>query len=321
MADQMIEMGASIGIAFSPEHGTNLNGLMRAADLAMYSAKASGRSKACVYDPSLAVAYDERARTERALRQSVARRAFDLAIQPLVSVRNGDVVAGEALVRWNHPTKGMILPDDFISVAEESWLIVQIGNWVVEEAARTLARWQSDGLIQRLTINISPRQLERPEFFSHLRTNFAAFGAPLFMLELEVTETLAMRCNEDVLAQLAALRAEGVAIAIDDFGSGYSNLARMKTMPITRVKLDASLIADLDTCESSRTIVSSVIHLIHGLGAEVVGEGVERREQFDVLRSLGCDLVQGYLFAAPMSELEFTRWVGDHSKARSLKSA
>lgn len=322
MGDQTIEMGASIGIAISPDHSSDLTSLMRAADLAMYSAKASGRSKACVYDASLAEAFEERSRIERALRQSVAKCEFDLAIHPLISVRNGAVVAGEALVRWNHPTRGIILPDDFIGIAEESFLIVQIGNWVIEEAARTLARWQAAKLPQRLTINISPRQLERPEIFSHLRANFAALGAPLYMLELEFTETLAMRCSEDVLAQIAALRAEGVSIAIDDFGAGYSNLARMKSMPLNRVKLDVSLIADIDTCETTRTIVASVIHLIHGLGAEVVGEGVERQEQFEVLRSLGCDVVQGYMFAQPMEETEFARWVADRTDARLLaKSA
>jgi EAL domain-containing protein (putative c-di-GMP-specific phosphodiesterase class I) len=268
------------------------------------------------------VAFEERTRVERALRQAVARREFDLAFQPLVSVRNGSIVAGEALVRWNHPAKGTILPESFIAIAEESWLIVQMGNWVMEEAARTLASWQAADMAQRLTINISPRQLERADFFSHLRTTFEAAGAPLFMLELEFTETLAMRCSEEVVAQLAALRADGVSIAIDDFGAGYSNLARMKTMPLTRVKLDSSLIADIDSCETSRTIVASVIHLIHGLGAEVVGEGVERREQLDVLRSLGCDMVQGYLFAEPMGEPEFRQWLSENSDSRRLaKSA
>jgi len=318
MDGQMIEMGASIGVAFSPEHGTDLTSMMRAADLAMYSAKGSGRSKVSVYNASLAAAFEERTRVERALRHSVAKGDFELAIHPIISVRTGAVVAGEALVRWNHPTKGIVLPDDFIAVAEESWLIVQIGHWVMEQAAQTLARWQAANLPQRLTINISPRQLEHSEFFSHLRKSFATHGAPLFMLELEFTETLAMRCSEEILAQLNALRAEGVAISMDDFGSGYSNLARMKTMPLTRVKLDESLVADLDSCETSRTIVSSVIHLIHGLGAEVVGEGVERQEQFDVLRALGCDVVQGYLFADPMPEPEFMRWIAERSDVRTL---
>jgi diguanylate cyclase (GGDEF)-like protein len=322
IGDQTVELGASIGVAFSPDDARDLTGLMKAADLAMYSAKANGRSNVRIYEPSLAVAFEERTRVERALRQAVARREFDLAFQPLVSVRNGSIVAGEALVRWNHPAKGTILPESFIAIAEESWLIVQMGNWVMEEAARTLASWQAADMAQRLTINISPRQLERADFFSHLRTTFEAAGAPLFMLELEFTETLAMRCSEEVVAQLAALRADGVSIAIDDFGAGYSNLARMKTMPLTRVKLDSSLIADIDSCETSRTIVASVIHLIHGLGAEVVGEGVERREQLDVLRSLGCDMVQGYLFAEPMGEPEFRQWLSENSDSRRLaKSA
>jgi diguanylate cyclase (GGDEF)-like protein len=311
MADQTIEIGASIGIAIGPDHGGDLTTLMKAADLAMYKAKSDGRSQLCLYDDSLARAHEERAGVERALRQAVARGEFAFAIQPLVSVRSGTVVAGEALIRWHHPVEGTLLPHAFISIAEESNLIVQIGNWVIDSAARTLAEWQAAGFSQRLAINVSPRQLERPDFFANLRESFAATGAPLFMLELEVTETLAMQCSDSVMAELVALRRQGVSIVIDDFGAGYSNLARMKDMPITRVKLDISLVADIDRCESARTIVSSVIHLIHGLGAEVVGEGVERREQFEVLRALGCDLVQGYLFAEPMSEIDFLGWVAE----------
>ena len=322
MGDQMIEMGASIGVALSPDHGTDLTTLMKAADMAMYRAKASGRSQVCVYDASLAAAYEEKARIERALRQSAARGEFELAVQPLLCARNGSVAAGEGLIRWNHPIEGRILPDDFIRIAEESCLIIQIGDWVIDAAAATLARWQSQGMPQRLTINISPRQLERADFFSKLRSAFARHDAPLFMLELEFTETLAMQCSRDVLAELATLRAEGVSIAIDDFGSGYSNLARMKDMPINRVKLDASLIQDIDSCESGRTIVASVIHLIHGLGAEVVAEGVERREQFEVLRALGCDLVQGYMFAEPMAEEDFRRWLVERdTEERAAQSA
>ncbi|HKT14995.1 MAG TPA: EAL domain-containing protein [Allosphingosinicella sp.] len=309
MAGQKIEMGASIGIALCPDHGADLTSLMKAADIAMYHAKDSGRSQVCVYDAALAAAFDEKARIEKALRQAVARKEFELAFHPQLSVRTGAVVAGEALVRWNHPIEGVKLPKSFIPVAEESGLILEIGGWVIEQAALAIARWQAAGMPQRVTINISPRQIERADFFTQLRATMASAGAPLSMLELEFTETLAMRCNEALLQGIAALRADGVTIAIDDFGSGYSNLARMKDMAIDRVKIDPRLVSDIDSSDAARTIVSSVIHLVHGLGAEVVGEGVERMEQYDVLRVLGCDFVQGFAFADPMSEPDFISWV------------
>jgi diguanylate cyclase (GGDEF)-like protein len=309
MGEQKIEMGASIGIALAPLHGGDLTSLMKAADIAMYHAKASGRSRVCVYDAALATAFDEKARTERALRQAVSREEFELAFHPQICTRTGDILAGEALLRWAHPTDGVMLPDSFLAIAEDSSLIVEVGDWIAEQAAQTLANWTAAGMPQRLTVNVSPRQLERPDFFTRLRERMTAAGAPLSRLELAFTETMAMRCSDDVMKSIADLRAEGVSIAIDDFGTGYSNLARLKDMPINRVKLDSSLTRDIDSSENARTIVSSVIHLVHGLGAEVVCEGVERHEQLEVLRALGCDLVQGFAFADPMGGPEFMRWV------------
>lgn len=320
LGDQHIDLGASIGIASWPNHGIDLASLMRSADLAMYHAKASGRGRVCVFDPALAAASDERASLERALREAVAARQFQLAFLPQLSARSTEIVAAEALVRWNHPVLGRKLADFFIGIAEESSLIVDIGDWVAEEAARTLARWQSVGLGQRLSINISPRQLDRADFFDRMRATFARAGAPLELLELEFTETLAMQCSEEIVREMAAIRAAGVSIAIDDFGVGYSNLARMKDMPIDRVKLASSLTRDVDTAESARTIVAAVVHLVHGLGAEVVAKGVERTGQYDVLRAVGCDLVQGYAFAEPMSEPAFVRWVGDRVGRRAVSA-
>ncbi len=309
MSGQKIEMGASIGVSLCPEHGTELTSLMKAADIAMYHAKASGRSRICVYDSRLGIAFEERARLEKELREAVRKREFTLAFHPQLCAKTGDIVSGEALIRWNHPREGTRLPESFLGVAEESSLIVEIGDWVMGEAADTLARWHKAGMTQRLCLNVSSRQLERPDFFARLRRTLGKAGAPPGLLELEFTETLAMRCSDAVLSELAALRAEGVAIAIDDFGSGYSNLARMKDMPIDRVKLDPSLTQDVDQSDCGRTIVSSIVNLVHGLGAQVVAEGVERTEQLDVLRATGCDLVQGYAFADPMSEPDFVRWV------------
>ncbi|MGE5720931.1 MAG: putative bifunctional diguanylate cyclase/phosphodiesterase [Sphingomonadales bacterium] len=313
IGEQTVKLGASIGVALCPQHGGDLPGLMKAADVAMYHAKASGRSQVCVYDAALAAALAHKARIERELRHAVARSEFALVFHPQVCARSGAVVAGEALIRWHHPRDGTLLPESFIAIAEESNLIAEIGDWVVDEAAHVAARWHAAGMAQRVTINISPKQLERSDFFARLRHGLAQAGAPASMVELEFTETLAMRCGDDLLREIAEAQAAGISIAIDDFGSGYSNLARMKDMPINRVKLDSSLTRDLDSCENGRTIVSSVIHLVHGLGAEVVAEGVERREQIDVLRALGCDLIQGYAFAMPMGEEDFLDWLGTRS--------
>jgi diguanylate cyclase (GGDEF)-like protein len=308
-AGQSIDLGASIGVALCPEHGGDLTALMKAADTAMYNAKANGRSRTCLYHAGMAAAVERKAQTEKALREAFAKSEFELAFQPQVCARTGAIIAGEALLRWNHPDEGVRLPETFIGIAEESNLIVDIGGWVVDSAAEALRRWGEAGMSQRLTFNVSPRQVERPDFFRRLREAMARTGTPPWQLELEFTETLAMKCGEGVIAELAALREQGVSIAIDDFGSGYSNLARMKDMPLDRVKLDRSLIAEVDTSDGARTIVSAVIHLIHGLGCEVVGEGVERKEQIDVLRAIGCDILQGFAFAEPLSEAEFIAWV------------
>ena len=319
IGSQSIDVGASIGIALGPCHGADLPKLMKAADIAMYRAKDRGRSQICIYSEELGIAFAQKGQTEKALREGLARDEFTLVYQPQLCARTGEVVAGEALLRWNHPEKGLTLPASFIPIAEESTLILAIGDWVIEAVVQALGRWKAAGMSQRLAFNVSPRQIERPGFFSRLREAMHRTGSPPWLLELEFTETMAMRCSESVIAELAALRADGVSIAIDDFGSGYSNLSRMKDMPLDRVKLDRSLVEDVDRSESARTIVAAVIHLIHGLGLEVVAEGVERKEQLDVLRAVGCDAFQGFAFAEAMEEGDFFAWIAD-SEAKRLSA-
>ncbi len=307
---QKITMGASVGIALHPVHGIELTDLMKAADMAMYHAKALGGGEVFTFNADLAAAFEQKSRTERALREAVAQGQFNLVYQPQICARTGGVVAVEALLRWNHPTDGVRMPDSFIPVAEDTKLIVAVGEWVVEAAMDTVKAWQADGLDHRLTINVSPSQIERSDFFEHFRECLDRSGVPPHMLELELTETMVLQCDDLIVAELNALRALGVAITLDDFGAGYSNLSRMKDVPLDRVKLDRSLIHDVDTSENARTIVSAIIHLCHGLGCEVVAEGVERREQLAVLRMIGCDTIQGYAFAYPMPEAEMRAWVG-----------
>jgi diguanylate cyclase (GGDEF)-like protein len=315
-----VNIGASIGVALGPDHGADLTSLMKAADIAMYHAKRNGRSQICLYDDRLAAAFSHKGETERALREALVRDEFELVYQPQLCARTGAVVGGEALLRWNHPSEGVKLPAEFIPIAEESTLIVAIGDWVIDEVVIALGRWRQAGMTQRLTFNVSPRQLERPRFFLKLREAMRRSGSPPWLLELEFTETAAMRCSDGVLAELAALRSDGVSIAIDDFGTGYSNLARLKDIPLDRVKLDQSLVSEVDSSENARTIVAAVIHLIHGLGLEVIAEGVERQGQLDVLRTIGCDAFQGYAFARPMTEGELIAWIAGRSTQRLLSA-
>jgi EAL domain-containing protein (putative c-di-GMP-specific phosphodiesterase class I) len=225
-----------------------------------------------------------------------------------MSLVTGEVAGAEALLRWNHPRDGLRAPGTFIPIAEKTGLIAEIGDWVLTEVASVLGEWHRDGFNGRLAFNISPRQVERADFFGRLRQAFADAEVPLSLIELEFTETAAMEVSETVLAEIAALREDGARIAIDDFGTGYSNLARLRSMPLDRVKLDPSLIADIETSEKARVIVQAVVQLIKGVGCEVVAEAVETVAQADILRAMGCDTIQGFVFSRPMFEEEYVAW-------------
>jgi EAL domain-containing protein (putative c-di-GMP-specific phosphodiesterase class I) len=226
-----------------------------------------------------------------------------------MSLVTGEIAGTEALLRWNHPRDGLRLPATFIPVAERTGLIADIGEWVVDEVAATLGGWHRDGFDGRLAFNISPRQVERPDFFARLRQAFADSAVPLSLIELEFTESAAMEVSPAVLDEIGALRADGARVAIDDFGTGYSNLARLRSMPLDRVKLDPSLIAEIESSEKARTVVQAVIQLIKGVGAEIVAEAVENIAQADILRAMGCDTVQGFIFAHPMFEDDYVAWI------------
>lgn len=303
-----IDIGASIGVAICPDHGTAIEGLMRAADIAMYRAKNSGGGRYCLFSEELAAEHQRKIDTESALSEAVQRGEFLLALQPQLSFVTGEVSGAEALLRWNHPREGMRMPATFIPIAEQTGIIADIGDWVVAEVASMLAEWHASGIKRRLAFNVSPRQLDRADFFQRLRATFNEAGVPLSMVELEFTESAAMECSAVVLAEIAALRSDGASIAIDDFGTGYSNISRLRAMPLDRVKLDPSLIADIETSEKARVVVQAVVQLIKGVGAEIVAEAVETVAQADILRAMGCDTVQGFVFAHPMFEEEYLNW-------------
>jgi len=314
-----VDIGASIGVSICPDNGSTIESLMRAADIAMYHAKSTGGGKHCLFNDELAAEHQRKVETERALTEAVQRDEFLLAFQPQLSLVSGEIVGAEALLRWNHPRDGLRMPATFIPIAEKTGVITDIGDWVMAEVASVLGSWQANGVARRLAFNVSPRQIDRVDFFARLRQCFADEGVPLSLVELEFTESAAMEVSETVLAEIASLRADGATIAIDDFGTGYSNLARLRTMPLDRVKLDPSLIADIEHCERARVIVQAVIQLIRGVGCEIVAEAVETVAQADILRAMGCDVVQGYVFAHPMFEDDFLEWTTNpERKSRSV---
>ncbi len=308
LSDGDAVIGASIGIATRPEHGATLHELMRCADAAMYRAKAEGRGRYEYYTDLLAAEMADRAQLDHDLRAALERDEFTLVFQPQIAMRDGQVVAVEALLRWVHPEDGLRLPGSFLARAEESGVVVEIGDWVVERIATTIADWAQAGSSGRLAINVSPRQIDHADFFLGLRAALREAGAPARLLELEITETLAMHADEEVIAAIAALRDDGATIALDDFGAGYSNLSRLRVLPVDRIKIDRMLVAPIADDPGARSVVQALVGLIHGLGCEAVAEGVETRAQVEMLQVIGCDAIQGYAVAAPMDEAAFLSW-------------
>jgi diguanylate cyclase len=310
LAGHSLDIGASIGVALRPEGGLSLTALMRAADIAMYHAKASGRGQFQFYSATLAERMVDRTRLEAELRTALDRDQFALFVQPQLSLVDGRVLAGEVLLRWQHPTDGIRLPGSFIPAAEESGLIFEVGNWTIEAVTRMGAEWVKRGINQRLAINLSPRQINRADFFPRLRDALKRYQVPASAFELEISESMAMKCSDAVVRELAAMRREGARVAVDDFGAGISSLTRLRQLPVDRVKIDGSLIANITTDPDARTIVQAVIGLVHGLGYDSVAEGVETADQIDVLRVMGCQAIQGYAIARPMPEADYIAWNG-----------
>jgi diguanylate cyclase len=310
-----IDIGASVGVALAPRHAAGIENLMKSADIAMYQAKRRGGGQHCLFSKELAAEHHRKVETEKALTEAVQRGEFLLALQPQLSLVTGEITGAEALLRWNHPREGMRAPATFIPVAEQTGIIGEIGDWVIAEVAALLASWNEAGTTgRRIAFNVSPRQLDRADFFARLRQALEEQRVPLKQVELEFTESCAMECSAAVLREIAALRADGATIALDDFGTGYSNISRLRTLPIDRVKLDPTLIAEIETCEKARIMVQAIIHLVKGVGCEVVAEAVESVNQADILRAMGCDTVQGFVFAQPMFEAEFDSWTSNASR-------
>ena len=299
--DREVIVSVSVGASVFPDHERDAEALLRAADAALFRAKALGRSQLATFTPELLVTASTKFEIEQRLRRAIQGDEFELFYQPLINIETFDVALVEALIRWRMPDGSFRSPDEFLAVAEESGLIVEISDWVLRTAIRTAARWHRGSWPDaRVAINVSPRQFLDYRFVSKLETLLKEYELPARCLELELTESV-LQTGPPTIKTLDQLRSIGVAIALDDFGTGYSSLASLQRLPLTRVKLDRSLIAGIDESARSASITRATIALCRGLGLEVTAEGVERIEQLAMLLPHRAISLQGYLFARPVA--------------------
>jgi diguanylate cyclase (GGDEF)-like protein len=292
---------ASIGIALAPNDGTDLDQLLKNADLAMYGAKADGRRTYRFFEPEMDARVKARRTLELDIRQALTDGAFELHYQPVVNLRSNEIVGCEALLRWNHPVRGAISPAEFIPIAEETGLICQIGDWVLANACAEAASWPPG---MKLAVNVSPIQFRSDVFSLKVANALAATGLSASRLELEITEAVLIRDDEAALAMLQHLRAMGVRIALDDFGTGYSSLSYLQRFPFDKIKIDRCFVDDIASAEGSSSIVQAVITIASARNMTTTAEGVETEQQKEMLHSLGCTEMQGYLFSRPLPASE-----------------
>jgi len=302
-----LHVAASIGISLYPADGGDAETLMRNADTAMYHAKDSGRGNAQYFTQHMNVAAQQRLTLENALRRALEAREFELHYQPLFDLRDRSVTGFEALLRWNRPGAGQVAPGEFITVAEESGLIVPMGEWVLREALRQAHAWQAEGRALHMSVNVSANQLSRPSFVERLRRLLQETGVDPGTIELEVTEGVIVAGAGEAREAIDQIAALGVGIAIDDFGTGYSGLAYLKRLPIDTVKIDQSFVRDLTVDPDDAAIVTAIVAMARSLGVDVIAEGVETEEQVAELKRLGCNRAQGYLLARPMNAAAASR--------------
>ena len=310
---------ASIGIALFDALAQGSEDLMKQADLAMYQSKAAGRNAIRFFDPTMQSAASARAELDADMRKGLQRGEFELYYQAQVDGA-GAVIGAEALLRWQHPRRGLVAPLDFVPAAEQSGLIVPLGQWVLDSACQQLVAWAADPPLARmsLAINVSARQFQQPDFVTQVQRALARSGARSQLLKLELTESLLMDDVEGMIAKMNALQACGVGISLDDFGVGYSSLSYLKRLPLDQLKIDQSFVRNVLTEKQDAAIVSTIVALAQSLGLQVLAEGVETEAQRDFLLAQGCQAHQGYLFSRPVPLGEFEQLTrAPHPSAQS----
>jgi diguanylate cyclase (GGDEF)-like protein len=301
LGDHRVSVELSVGIALAPGDGLDPDQLLKNADMALYRAKSDGHGRYRFFEPEMDARMQARRRLEIDLRNAIANSEFELFYQPLVDMKTEYVTGFEALIRWHHPERGVIPPLDFISVAEETGLIVPIGDWVLRQACAEAVTWPSD---VKIAVNLSPIQFKNRGLSASVVSALAASGLSPKRLELEITESVLLQDSDGTLAVLHELRGLGVRISMDDFGTGYSSLSYLRKFPFDKIKIDQSFIFDMADNSDSLAIVRAVIAMGSGLGIATTAEGVETAEQFKQLKLEGCTEVQGYLFSPPKPATE-----------------
>ncbi len=305
--DVVVNLSASIGIVLYPEHGHHAK-LIANADAAMYAAKRAGGSTYTFFEPRMELDAREQLALQNDLRHAIERHELQLYYQPKIHAKSGQITGVEALLRWQHAVRGFVPPNLFIPVAERFGLIGTIGNWVIDEACRQMSEWKKQGLRMRVAVNLSVHQLRQEDLVQRVRIAVDHFRVDPALLTFEITESVAMEDTQETMRAFSQLAAVGVSLSIDDFGTGYSSLAYLRKLPARQLKIDQSFVQDLGSSQDALAVVDAVIKLAHALGLHVVAEGVETARQRDILLTLECDELQGYLFARPMAARLLTLW-------------
>ena len=305
--DVIVNLSASIGIVLYPEHGHHAK-MIANADAAMYAAKRAGGSTYAFFEPRMELDAREQLALQNDLRHAIERHELQLYYQPKIHAKSGQITGVEALLRWQHAVRGFVPPNLFIPIAERFGLIGTIGNWVIDEACRQMSEWKKQGLRMRVAVNLSVHQLRQEDLVQRVRIAVDHFGVDPALLTFEITESVAMEDTQETMRAFSQLAAVGVGLAIDDFGTGYSSLSYLRKLPARQLKIDQSFVQDLGTSQDALAVVDAVIKLAHALGLQVVAEGVETARQRDILLTLQCDELQGYLFARPMAARLLTLW-------------
>jgi diguanylate cyclase (GGDEF)-like protein len=314
----LVNVGASVGVALAPADGEDADALLKAADLALYRAKEEGRGTWRFFEPGMDARMRARRALELDLRKALALREFELAYQPQLDLGSDRVAGFEALLRWQHPERGLIPPAEFVPLAEEIGLIAPIGEWVLRTACREAAGWP-EGV--GVAVNLSPAQFKSHHLVPAVRAALAASGLPGRRLELEITEGVLLQDNEANLATLRELRALGVRVAMDDFGTGYSSLSYLRSFPFDKIKIDRSFVSGLATDPESAAIVRAIAGLGASLGMATTAEGVETAEQMRRIRAEGCLQVQGYLVSRPVPAAEVAALIARSGPAGPVAAA
>lgn len=318
--DQDITVSCSIGVSSYPDSATPEQ-LMAHSNDAMLTARRAGGGVYCFFERGMDRIGAAQVEMQRDLRHAVARNELTLHFQPKLRATTGELAGVEALLRWQHPTRGMVSPAEFIPVAERFGLIGELGQWVIDEACRHLRVWHDLGLDIPVAVNLSVHQLRQPDLEQRVRDALRRYRVPARMLIMEITESVAMEDIEASLRVFDMLDQIGVRLSIDDFGTGYSSLSYLRRLPARQLKIDRSFVRDLGSSLDAQAIVEAVVRLAHALGLKVVAEGVETQDQADILAQLQCDELQGFLFARPMSEHTLMKWLGQRDPARALLTA